>query len=342
LGHWRFDPCRWGHAVLATHTASVLSPLHRIGLARHGRTLEAIRPPAPLFIIGHWRSGTTLLHTLMSRDPRFSFPTNADCFAPGALLFGSSYVRFWLWLLTPRTRPIDGMSMGLDEPQEDEFALAALGAPSPYLRFAFPRQQSIDAAALDLDNLPAEDARRWEETFLLLARILARRDPRPLLLKSPTHTCRIPTLLRLFPDARFLCLSRNPRDVIPSCVRTVRQMFAMNRMQRYGEADDKVMVESVFRDHRHMFERFAATAGRIPRGHLAELRYEAFARAPVEELQRCYAELGLDGFAAARPRFEAYLAGLGPHTPSRWEHEAELQRRITGTCGDLLGALGYT
>ena len=35
---------------------------------------------APLFIIGHWRSGTTWLHELLALDERFTYPTTYVCF----------------------------------------------------------------------------------------------------------------------------------------------------------------------------------------------------------------------------------------------------------------------
>lgn len=340
-GGWQIDPCRWGHAALVTHATSLISPLYRIGLALHRRSLRDVQPSPPLFIIGHWRSGTTLLHTLMSRDQQFTFPSNADCFAPGTLLFGASYMRFWMRLLMPRTRPMDGMSIGLDEPQEDEFALAALGAPSPYLRFAFPRQQNICAQALDLSDMPLAQQAQWQATFLLLLRILARRDPRPLLLKSPTHTCRIPTLLTLFPEARFIYIARDPRAVIPSTIKTVRQLFDLNRMQRSGPVEDDAITESVFRDFRHVYTRYAATRGLIPSGQLAELRYENFIKAPLAELKRIYSALGLKGFEAAQADFKQHLASVRQHQPAHWEHQTAVQVRITHECGDLLTALGY-
>src|SRR5262249_48308178 len=37
---------------------------------------------APIFIIGHWRTGTTLLHEMLIRDPRHAFPTTFECLSP--------------------------------------------------------------------------------------------------------------------------------------------------------------------------------------------------------------------------------------------------------------------
>ena len=46
------------------------------------------------------------------------------------------------------------MSVGWGRPQEDEFALALLGAPSPYLGIAFPNEEPLEPESLDLDDLP--------------------------------------------------------------------------------------------------------------------------------------------------------------------------------------------
>ena len=77
---------------------------------------------APIFIIGHWRSGTTLLHELMSLDERFTFPTTYECFVPNHFLI-SAWFDAWLKCLLPKQRPMDNMALGWDRPQEDEFAL---------------------------------------------------------------------------------------------------------------------------------------------------------------------------------------------------------------------------
>ena len=42
--------------------------------------------PAPVFVIGHWRAGTTLLHELLVRDPRHTYPNTYDCFGPNHFL----------------------------------------------------------------------------------------------------------------------------------------------------------------------------------------------------------------------------------------------------------------
>src|SRR5262245_14846118 len=69
---FRIHPIRWPMAFLIgliTPFNSVMGVAQRL---RYGRKIEAtqIEQP-PVFIIGHWRSGTTYLHELMHLDERF-------------------------------------------------------------------------------------------------------------------------------------------------------------------------------------------------------------------------------------------------------------------------------
>jgi hypothetical protein len=53
------------------------------------------------------------------------------------------------WLI-PKQRPMDNMAAGWDRPQEDEFALLTLGAPTPYERMAFPNDEPPYGEFLDM------------------------------------------------------------------------------------------------------------------------------------------------------------------------------------------------
>jgi hypothetical protein len=90
---------------------------------------------APLFIIGHWRTGTTLLHELLILDPRHTHPTTHECLEPNHCLLTEKLLTLALQFLEPSHRPMDNMATGWDRPQEDEFALCMMGyEQSPELR----------------------------------------------------------------------------------------------------------------------------------------------------------------------------------------------------------------
>ncbi len=104
----------------------------------------------PLFVLGHWRSGTTLLHELLILDSRHTYPNTYECFAPLHFVWTEWFVPPLLRKLLPSTRPMDTMEAGWDRPQEDEFALANMGVPSPYLAWAFPQHGPVADEYLDL------------------------------------------------------------------------------------------------------------------------------------------------------------------------------------------------
>src|SRR5260370_42206574 len=55
-------------------TSALNSLLHIVEEVAFSRRVNRVEVnPRPTFILGHWRSGTTLLHNLLSLDPQFAF-----------------------------------------------------------------------------------------------------------------------------------------------------------------------------------------------------------------------------------------------------------------------------
>ena len=50
----------------------------------------------PIFIIGHWRTGTTLLHEFLILDERHSFPTTYDCMSPNHFLLTQGIIPLFM------------------------------------------------------------------------------------------------------------------------------------------------------------------------------------------------------------------------------------------------------
>ena len=68
-------PMDWGNwlKISLTNAAAVNnSCLGSIENLIYGGRVRAHQPKSPVFILGHWRSGTTLLHETLSSDPQFT------------------------------------------------------------------------------------------------------------------------------------------------------------------------------------------------------------------------------------------------------------------------------
>ncbi len=293
----------------------------------------------PLFIIGHWRTGTTLLHELLILDPRHSFPNTYQCLVPHHFLFSEPlFTRLFRWIL-PSRRPMDNMPAGWDRPQEDEFALCMLGQPSPYLTIAFPNRPPQDQDALDLTRLPPKALARWKRAFLGFLGTLTLKDPRRLVLKSPTHTCRIRVLHELFPDARFLHIVRDPYAVFPSTVNLWKTLYETHGLQVPTFAG---LEEHVFSTFTHLYDRVEEGKKLLPPGSFHEMRYEDLIADPVREMQRAYERLGLGDFEPARANVERYWKENAGYQTNRYKPlppavEAEVTRRW----GEVVRRYGY-
>jgi hypothetical protein len=235
-------------------------------VAQQLNALPATDPP--LFIIGHWRSGTTLLHELMMLDDRFCCPTTYQCFAPGHFLLTEKMVTSALSWIMPSKRPMDDVSAGWHRPQEDEFALANLGSPSPYRRMAFPVTSPDRPESLDLTTLSPADLDRWRRNMRRFLAVLAVRDPRRPVLKSPPHTARMGVLAEMFPGARFLHVVRDPFVVFPS---TMRLWRSLHQSQALQVDPGDTLERYVFAAFDQMYAAFERDRATLPPEHWPEL-----------------------------------------------------------------------
>src|SRR5262249_32673628 len=227
---------------------------------------------------------------------------------PSHLLLTEGWLPRLLWFLAPSLRPMDNMAAGWSRPQEDEFALCLLGQPSPYRWIAFPNHAGPIPEALVLDELEPKALARWKCVFLDLLRQVSQHNPgKRLVLKSPTHTCRIRKLLDLFPDARFVHIVRDPYVVFPSTVSLWKSLLRDHALQRPSWEG---LEERIFQTFTRMAETLAATRGLVPPSRFHELRYEELVLDPVGQVRALYAQLGLDGFDTVRPAIESYAANM--------------------------------
>src|SRR4051794_34077232 len=196
---------------------SLLNSLYGRREAKSYRSLaEGVTIQPPLFILGHWRSGTTLLHNLLALDDQFAYPNLYEVFFPHTFLSTEDVRLDQVNPLIPSTRAMDNVAQGLGMPNEDEFATCTASLVSPYMMWSFPRRQEHYERYLTFRSVAEEEVNRWKAALVLFMKKLTLRYNRPIVLKSPPHTCRIRLLLELFPDARFVNIRREPYTVFQS------------------------------------------------------------------------------------------------------------------------------
>jgi hypothetical protein len=291
----------------------------------------------PIFILGHWRSGTTLLHELLVLDARYTFPTTYQCLAPNHFLISEWLITKFKFLI-PSKRPMDNMITGWHRPQEDEFALCNMGLPSPYLTMAFPNQPPHDTQYLTLDGLSTEEIDRWKDALSWFLKRVTLRSPKRIILKSPPHTGRIKTLVELFPDARFVHIVRNPYALFGSTVKLWKTLYKFQALQ---EPRHQGLEEFVFTCFEKMYESYERDRQLVDPSRLIEIRYEDLVRDPIEQMRAIYDQLGLGEFEVARPKLQAYFKDAQDYRTGTYEIPDELREKIDRRWGPYMRRHGY-
>ena len=178
---------------------------------------KAKNVPDPIFIIGHWRSGTTFLHYLMCKNPEYGYLTYYQGFLPTIALIGGSFVKKTLSFIIPKKRPQDNIEISSDLPHEEENSLSNFSMYSASHSFFFPKNESFYNKYALLKDLSQKEYRNWKKAYgRMVDEISIANNYKPLVIKNPHNTGRIKGLLDLYPNAKFIHIYRDPYNVIPS------------------------------------------------------------------------------------------------------------------------------
>lgn len=295
---------------------------------------------APIFVLGHWRSGTTLLHQLLCKDPGLGYVSTFQSIAPEWFLVAGGMMRRWVARRVPPFRAMDNVPLSLDDPQEEEFAVAEMSPFSFYHQWSFPRnaRQYFEKYVL-FDNVSESVVAAWKKTYLSILHKAAWRSGRNrLVLKNPVNMARIRVLLDLFPDARFIHIYRNPYTVFLSTRHFFHSLLATTQLQKTGREE---IEANVLWFYEQMMRRFLAERDLIAPENLVEVRFERFEVDPLGELRGAYARLGLPGFAAAEDAFREHLASLDGYRRNRYELDGDAIRSVEKHWGFALERWGY-
>jgi len=332
-------PSRLYIAVIVTIMSvahSALAVVQAIFFGRAVRRTKLVAPP--IFILGHWRTGTTLLHELMIQDQRFAFPNTYQCVDPNHFLLTEKLFTKLFAFLLPKERPMDRMKAGWDRPQEDEFALCMLGQPSPYTTIAFPNRPPQDQEYLDLEGVPAAALARWKAALTVFLQQITYKTGKRIVLKSPPHTARIKVLKEMFPGALFIHIMRDPYVVFAS---TVNLWRTLNAVQGFQEPTNAGLEDQVFETFNRMHERLEEGKRMLGVDQFYELRYEDLVHDPSLTLQNVYDHLGLGGWNEMEPRLNQFLAGLRGYETNTYKQSPAQRDEITRRWGDVIRRYGY-
>ena len=288
---YRVHPSRTGRLLISLIRASFQYPLIWIERVYAKKRIQNTKIEVPpVFIIGHFRSGTSLMHKLLAADPRWRHINEYELFFP----YHSQLVQRWLKPLIQRVIRFLKMKhpnfndyiIDLDDPNEDEALLISLGATwASYWSYIFPsHSREIISKTIAFQDDETKEA--WKSSYLFFLKRLVWKKDGQLLIKSPSGTGRVKALLDLFPDAKFIYMYRDPLSVTRSMEKIWKQeilkYFCLQKpdwstVQHQINANKELLIGAYQRD-KHL----------VPEGNLIEICYEHFVTNQFATIESIY------------------------------------------------------
>lgn len=294
----------------------------------------------PVFILGHWRSGTTHLHYLMHQDPQFGTLSNYQSFLFNIAMLSKSWLKFLLSPLMPEKRPQDNVKVDPDLPAEEEQPLSIISKCTGFHTWSFPSNRSyFDKYNMFEGITPAEKAEWQKDYHFVLQSITYYNDNKRLVLKNPHNTSRVRELLELYPDAKFVFIHRNPYDIFLS---TRHLIFRMVRLQFLEFVSHEQIEDMIMYFFAKGMKKYLDERALIPAGNLVEVGFDQMEEDSALHIERIYKELSLPGFENAKPHIDQYLASVKNYKKNKFRDvRPEIEARIKNEWRFAFDEWGY-
>lgn len=310
-----------------------------------GNAIQRTRPgEPPLFILGHFRSGTTFLHKLLARDTQWAILNGWDLlfpYAPPSVVARlKPFVRWAIKRLGIQNTHFHNYDFDPDDPvEEDLFLLSTSSSVSAYWGFVFP----VNARELMFRYVAFRDETArgiWRQVYsYLLSRMAFRNPGKRLLLKNPPSTARVKALLELYPDAKFVYLARNPLHVFASSLNLIRE--TVKPLYVVQNLSEEAYQAALFEHYRMLIDSYESEKEAIPPENLLEWRYEDLMEDPLNMLRALYQRFGLGDFEEKLPFFQGQLEKEKGYSPRKHNLDDRLVSRIEGEWGRYFDQWGY-
>jgi hypothetical protein len=237
---------------------------------------------APVFLIGHPRSGTTFVHRLLTQTREFSVFEFWEILVPS--LIGRALARPMIKRLAARGSGVmipkeTGHLGALDEVEEEELLFLHTGNTQFTALLSPLAFSDWDFAELVWADEQAPADRRRAMRFLrgcLQRQLHATNLPRAVT-KMNFSAMRIRSLLEEFPDAKFVYIQRSPLETIPSHLTLHRNIF--NHLWGLERIPPRLLERYYQRRYRHNVEFYQHLESvlderAIPESNLLAVRYD--------------------------------------------------------------------
>ena len=307
-----------------------------------GRIKKTKLKKDPIYIVGHWRTGTTYLQNLFTRDPQFAWFDPMRTITINNCVLLKPILKPFIKKYIKGTRAMDNLEYDLDLPMEEVFAQATISDQAVAHMLVFPGKgegiRYVDSAFTDEQSIEKQE--EWLADYnYILKKVTWLSGGKQLLLKSPENTCRIAFLKKNFPGAKFINIYRNPYKIIMSTINMYHKemaLFGLNEAPSDEVIEDTV-IDLCARIYRKAFNEFYA----IPEEDRIDICYEDFCKDPMGYTKQIYEHLDIGGFEEAYPYLKKYIDDQEGYQKNKFTLDDALKEKINKKLDFYFEKYGY-
>ena len=294
----------------------------------------------PLFILGHWRSGTTFVHSIFAQDKHFGYTTTYQTVFPHYVMALQGFFKPTMGWLMPDKRPTDNMELAPDLPQEEEFAINN-SCPFNYYNFWFfpEKMNEYCDRYLTFKAITPKEEQAFKDNFEKLVKIsLWNTNGTQYLSKNPPHTGRLKTMSELFPNAKYIFLMRNPYTVFEST-----RSFYTNTIKplELHSIPLEQMEQNILRNYMELYRAYKEQKKYVPEGNIYEVKFEDIEQDALGITEKIYHDLNIPGWEEARPAIEKYIGGKKGYKKNKYNYDPRTVELVNQHWGEVLDEWGY-
>ncbi len=328
-------------ALYVTAMTILLSPFRFYEKRKYDELITKVQVKEPIFIIGHFRSGTTFLHYLLGQDPKLGYVSTFETMTPGMIIANEKLFKNIVKKHLPAKRPMDDLEMHANLPYEEEYAISNMSTYSFYHGWYFPRNWMyyFDKYVL-FKNISQRDKEKWKKTYdYFLKKITFKNNGNHVLLKSPLNTARIKPLLELYPDARFIHIHRNPYHVYKSTWKLYQKILPIFSFQHI---DSKTLDTYILKTYQNLYTNFLRDKHLIPDKNLIELSFDEFISDPISTIKKTYDHLRLTSYNKAHQNFVSYATKHKDYKATTYSFTEKEKLKIYSQWKHMFKAYNYS
>lgn len=303
---------------------------------------KKIKIKNPVFILGHWRTGTTILQYLLSRDTNtFGFITPIDFMSYNTSLISSLLSKNKKEETITNMRHYDNLKFKSDMPFEEYTTHTIRYSDASWSMHLFPNDKEKYFNYAFVDELSEKQQKLWfkhYDSILKRYTLKCNMHEKSFLSKSPDSIARAYYLKQKYPDAKFINIYRNPYATIRSTIHLFELVFKRFCLQDTPNHNE--IVDFAIYTFKRMYTKYFSDLEKIPQDSIYEIKFEDFEKNPIPILKSVYEKFGWDFEAAEKPMSD-YWATMSTYQKNNYDYPPELIKKINTELGFYFEHYGY-